>query len=1026
MPEEPQFNGRLASLIRNMTESSGWNTREELWNALRGPKTKPDILITRHDGPPIVIEVEYPPFTGLIGDCMRVIGRNLDPKVTYGTGTVQNVIAVRADNNLKNAPNGDQAFQMLAAGHPIEYAAYQGSSPENCTRFPEAGFIQGSVMDLVDFLKPATQNLELLESATIAFEEGVQDTAAMILELAKDSNAGQAIGEKLRQPWPAYPEAPPKTSNQRKQERADLSAREQTAKMTATMLINAMAYQQNLASHSAVVKVNGHEETRTIQSLGNIRKPTGYHPDDIIKEWENILSINYWAIFHVAIELLKLIPPAHTTSLLERMVSTANEIQDAIQMNDVAGTVFQRLIADRQTLATYYTRPESTVLAAYLAIPEDKNWSDPEVVKNFTIADYACGTGGLLLAAYQRVRDLHRNHGGNPDSLHPHMMEQAITACDIMPAAVHLTSSLLSSVLPKVRYTGSRHVLYPYGATPILDNQGNWIVETNSKGQPRKYQNGDLMYRMDTHIGSLELLNIQSTTHQAVLPLTQDIALGATSEKAQIEVEMSPLSQELVIMNPPFTTPTNHAADHAKTDNPAFAAFGTTKDQQNAMAAKTKKLSAKTIADGYAGLGSNFAAIAHNMLRPGAHIALILPMSSMLGGSYDGKITRSWQKLRQLLSQYYNDILIVSIAQNDDIDASFSADTEMGEVIIIARRLYPGERANSVAHFINLKERPPSKLAAMETAKAIKRICNTLTEPDTPVSISIGDREVGEVQLETVSPTKKWRNCRIARGTIANTLRELEKGFLILPQRPDPIELPITTLGNLGKVGPVHRSFDEAFSRKDGANSGTEWPILWNRNEQQNCMEAAADSSGTIKTGKQKQALQLWDRTSNLHISAECRFNSNGTAANFTEKKTAGGRAWPNFQMDSTEMEKAACAWMNSTLGMMGYWMESNRSQSGRGGTTVTAIPNIPVLDLRKLTKDKLTIAATIYDDMGKKLMLPANEAYRDEVRQELDRRILTEILELNQDTLEQLAILRNQWCMEPTVQGMKDTGPTN
>ena len=133
MPEEPEFNGRLASLIRNMTESSGWNTREELWNALRGPKGKPDILITREDGPPIVIEVEYPPFTGLIEDCMRVIGRNLDPQVTYetgtravsthGTGTVENVIAVRADNNLKNAPNGDQALQMLSAGHPIEYAA---------------------------------------------------------------------------------------------------------------------------------------------------------------------------------------------------------------------------------------------------------------------------------------------------------------------------------------------------------------------------------------------------------------------------------------------------------------------------------------------------------------------------------------------------------------------------------------------------------------------------------------------------------------------------------------------------------------------------------------------------------------------------------------------------------------------------------------------------------------------------------------------------------------------------------------
>ena len=93
----------------------------------------------------------------------------------------------------------------------------------------------------------------------------------------------------------------------------------------------------------------------------------------------------------------------------------------------MAGTVFQRLIADRQTLATYYTRPESTTLAAFLAVPEDLNWSDPETLKNYRIADYACGSGGLVLAAYRRARELHRNHGGDPDAVHAHMMENSLT-----------------------------------------------------------------------------------------------------------------------------------------------------------------------------------------------------------------------------------------------------------------------------------------------------------------------------------------------------------------------------------------------------------------------------------------------------------------------------------------------------------------------------------------------------------------------------------------------------------------------
>ena len=108
---------------------------------------------------------------------------------------------------------------------------------------------------------------------------------------------------------------------------------------------------------------------------------------------------------------------------------------------------------------------------------------------------------------------------------------------------------------------------------------------------------------------------------------------------------------------------------------------------------------------------------------------------------------------------------------------------------------------------------------------------------------------------------------------------------------------------------------------------------------------------------------------------------------------------------------------------MISYWLESNRTTGGRGTTTVTAIPNIPTLDLRRLTAAQLAAAAQIYDDLSREAMLPANEAYRDPVRQELDRRLLVEVLGLDETAIEQLAILRNQWCMEPTVAGTKSTG---
>ena len=1009
MPEEPQLNGRIASIIDTLTNSAGWSALEELRGALRGPKTKPDILITRADGPPITVETEYPPASTLEGDCMKSIGRDLDPGRTGAVGKVSSVIAIKATKELEDSPTGDEAQRMLEGGHEIEYAVYQGTVEEH-TRFPKTGYIKGNVRDLVEFIRPASEPKETIDKATKALRQGVQDAAIWILDADKGTNIGHEIATKLRQPWPAYPHEPPTKAEAIKQENADQNARAQTAKMTAAILINALAYQQNLVGYSAEVDIDGQKETRTIKSLLQIRKPTGLHPDDVIAEWNNILSINYWPIFDIAKQLLTTIPPTTATKLLPVMADTANAIQETVRQNDVAGNVFQQLITDRQTLATYYTRPESTTLAACLAVPDDLDWSNPETLKNYCIADYACGTGGLVLAAYQRARELHRSYGGNPDSLHGYMMENSLTACDVMPAAVHLTSSMLSAVAPRERYTGTRNVLYPFGGTGEKDNKGKPLVE----------------------VGSLDLLDLNTSRTQAVLPLNEQMALGATQKRRAIEVDMTPLSQSLVIMNPPFTTPTNHSADHAKPGNPAFAAFNTTQEEQKAMADKVKKLAKGTISDGNAGLGTQFTAIAHNMVRPNGHIALILPLSAMLGGS-DNPSARSWLKLRNLLREKYKDVIVVTIAQNQDIDCSFSADTKMGEVMIIARSLGHEEQPNQLVDFVNLNDRPENKLAAQQTAKAIKQAIRELGKPGSHAEMKIGDEQIGTVRREKVRRTEKWTTVRVKSLDLVRTAEQLAEGKLLLPQRTTHVPIPITVMGKIGRVGPVDRDIAGGlretnrgpFTKLDGANSGTEWPLLWNRDSaKQQSLELMPDSHGTIKTERDEEAADIWQRASNLHISKEFRFNSNATCAAFTERPSLGGRSWPNFLMRNQEVEKAACVWLNGTLGLISFWMNSNRTQSGRGTTTVRAIPDIPILDFAQLPKKQIQAATRIYDDLRKKNMLPSNEAHQDPVRQELDRRIITEVLELDDKAVDQLAILRNQWCLEPTVCGTKKTGP--
>ena len=303
--------------------------------------------------------------------------------------------------------------------------------------------------------------------------------------------------------------------------------------MAATIMINALTFHQNLAGQHGVRSLgqidgiqacclqiglswrNGEKilECKLLVHLQNRQRPAAV----------NIKSV------------------AHAMRALKVMSDTSTKLVGlgVSQSHDLTGTVFQRLIADRKFLATFYTRPESAALLAHLAIPDDGDWGAPERVKNFRIADYACGTGTLIHAAYRRLNQLHWLAGGNPEELHAHMMEHGLTACDVLPSSVHLTASMLSATYPSQLYGDTRTIVMDYGRTD----------------------------RGEVSIGSLDLLGGSGKVKPAI-SLNRPGAVvngrlfaenkskkvtGKGEAESKLHEDMPPNSQDLVIMNPPFT-----------------------------------------------------------------------------------------------------------------------------------------------------------------------------------------------------------------------------------------------------------------------------------------------------------------------------------------------------------------------------------------------------------------------------------------------------------------------------------------
>ena len=452
----------------------------------------------------------------------------------------------------------------------------------------------------------------------------------------------------------------------------------QTRRMACAIIANALVFHERLAGM--------HPEVKSLRQLPGPEYPT--LQDAILAAWQGILDINYYSIFAIAKDLLTQLPSAAAAELLNVLRPTAQAVDAAGVDNahDLTGRVFQRLIADRKYLATFYTRPESAALLARLAVAKLDNvdWADPAAIGRLRVGDFACGTGALLSAVYDQIAARHERAGGQPAQLHPVMMEEVLYGCDVMPAAIHITGSTLSGIQPNVRFDQSRLYTLPYGRQ----------VDGSVK------------------IGSLELMQASAvqTLFNTSDPGRRTGSIGDETA-SQVIAEIPDSGFDLVIMNPPFTRATNHEGAHANVVNPAFAAFESTKADMDAMGQRMRSLGKDSCYDGKAGLASAFTALADKKLKPGGILAFVLPLSLSAGAS--------WEKFRQMLADDYTGLEVLSIAAADNDHLSFSADTGMAECLVVARKLRHAETPAESARFTALRRRPAGFAASAAVANGI-------------------------------------------------------------------------------------------------------------------------------------------------------------------------------------------------------------------------------------------------------------------------------------------------------------------
>lgn len=929
----------------------------------------PDILVRHPGGVPVVVETKFQRSSLSTSDRLERVEKDAIERLALtmneGDYIVEQAISVRYPHELRSV--GQHMLDSVIRNAILDFCVFSGTQ-ENYSRWPRAGWTSGSIDDLANCIELVALSEDRIARGMKILEDGV-GSAAYVLQ-----DDGERAPDMLE--WVS--------------EQLHQKSGKQTFRMAMAIVANALIFHTSIAG------------THGIPAIDKLQTPLGHISKwEMLRQWRYILdNINYWPIFRIASDILSPIRDATAHKILDRLAKAAISLAElgATSQQDLCGRMFQRLITDRKFLATFYTLPSSAALLAELATARlDIDWTDESAVTSLRIADFACGTGALLNAAYGAVTRRYRRKGGDDEVIHPQMMENALVGADIMPAATHLTASVLSGAHPSVPFTQTSILTLPYGNQSV----------TASKV---------------TALGSLDLIGKEDTV--ALFDLGHESVKGGKEGRYEV-VKLRDQEFDLVIMNPPFTRPTNHKSRDVPV--PSFAGFNTSEDEQREMSKRLAEMrkpnSLAKAGHGNAGLASNFVDLADVKVKRGGVIALVLPAAFLQG--------KSWEDARSVLEQRYSDIVVVTIASQGTTERAFSADTGMGEVLVLATRRRP-EKSQGATLYINLDHRPRTILEAVTIATAAAKI---------PES-----RNHGKLWIGSEESTGWYIRGSLSQGGGAGVVEQevtlaassLVSGSLRLAQRHDSIEIPLAPLGSLGNRGLVHRD----ISGKEGVEKGqprgpfdivrnksntlSSYPVLWSHAaEREKRLIVEPDCHGVPRKGNRDRANLVWKATkSRLHYNLDFGLSSQPLAACITNVPSIGGRAWPNFACTNSRWEIPLVLWANTTLGCMTFWWSGSRQHQGRALITITRLPELKVLDVRKLSKNQLNHADKIFKKFSTREFLPANEAWRDEARQELDHAVLVELLHLPNDIIEPLALLRRQWCAEPTVHGGKSTRP--
>ncbi len=748
--------------------------------------------------------------------------------------------------------------------------------------------------------------------------------------------------------------------------------RETAAKVSALILANAYIFQEQLSRSDEKV-----ETLRKLRKSDDLVGATAEHWEWI---WKNI---NYVPIFQLGGRILEELPASpSTTENVKSLLDEAHRIcaQQAALRHDLMGRIYHWLLHHAKYLGTYYTSVPAATLLLKLTLDLDWNvdFGNMKSVANFKVADLACGTGTLLMAAAQAITDNFIKARADSEksltekdlaNLHSALMQNTLHGYDILPSAVHLTASTLALLAPEVAFRQMNLYVMPIGMS------GN---------TPR--------------LGSLDFLESATVKTQFSLDDSQ-LDTVRTGAAKTIYTNATVPKLNLCVMNPPFVSSRygNLLFGSLPEERPAL---------QKELSAQAKKIGVSATA----GLGAMFVPLADKCLADGGRLAFVLPIALATG--------EAWSKVRNYLAPRYH--LELVITSHDPERTNFSENTDLSEILFVARKRKPDEKGD-LTIYVGLRRNPTTIHEAIDMASRLSSGIRKLKGKAGSLIIRNDVKTLASLaSLPSPLENENWTSAVFSQDALAQIHFNLTRySTLNLPGDPNLYDLDLCHLEELGTIGYDVRDITDAFEVERGTENWTAYPGFWDHaadkvvqiSQEPNAF--LTPRTMAIEGRNLKNPASVWAKAGRILLVSRLRTNTHKVVATNFNTRVLGNTWWAFDDSKLTDQQaKAMLLWLNSSIGTLMYYGCRAITQGAWMQMKKPAWESMPVLDVRNLTKTQLQKLAIHFDKLSIQSLLPLAQLDVDPVRKQIDAAVCEAL------DVPTFAVIRELLVREPGLTG--------